>query len=192
MANRKAEIGVATGLAWTSYGGEILFCESTRMPGKGAVTLTGLLGEVMKESARIALSYLKAHHTQLKLDPKVFTQYDIHVHFPAGAVPKDGPSAGITLTTALASLFMQRKVKHDIAMTGEVTLQGKVLPIGGLKEKILAARRAGIKKIIVPEENRESIADFAEEIISGLQIHYVRDVSEVLDLVIIKAEKDKK
>jgi ATP-dependent Lon protease len=192
MANRKPEIGVATGLAWTSYGGEILFCESTRMPGKGVVTLTGLLGEVMKESARIALSYLKANHSRLKLDPKAFTQYDIHVHFPAGAVPKDGPSAGITLTTALASLFMQSKVRQDIAMTGEVTLQGKVLPIGGLKEKILAARRAGIKKLIVPEENRESIADFSDEIIRGLEINYVRDVSEVLDLVIIKAEKAKK
>ncbi len=189
MANRKPEIGVATGLAWTSYGGEILFCESTRMPGKGMVNLTGLLGEVMKESARIALSYLKANHARYHLDPKDFTQYDIHVHFPSGAVPKDGPSAGITLTTTLASLFMQAKVRHDIAMTGEVTLQGKVLPIGGLKEKILAAKRAGIKKLIIPEENRESISDFSDEILSGLEIHYVTDVSEVLDLVIIKQEK---
>lgn len=188
MANRKPEIGVATGLAWTSYGGEILFCESTRMPGKGVVTLTGLLGEVMKESARIALSYLKAHYKQYKLDPKEFSQYDIHVHFPSGAVPKDGPSAGITLTTTLASLFMQAKVKHDIAMTGEVTLQGKVLPIGGLKEKILAARRAGIKKLIIPEENRESIADLDSEIVSGLELNFVQDVSEVLELVIIKPE----
>lgn len=188
MANRKPEIGVATGLAWTSYGGEILFCESTRMPGKGVVTLTGLLGEVMKESARIALSYLKAHYKQYKLDPKEFNQYDIHVHFPSGAVPKDGPSAGITLTTTLASLFMQAKVKHDIAMTGEVTLQGKVLPIGGLKEKILAARRAGIKKLIIPEENRESIADLDSEIVSGLELNFVQDVSEVLELVIIKPE----
>lgn len=185
MANRKPEIGVATGLAWTIYGGEILFCESTRMPGKGVVTLTGLLGEVMKESARIALSYLKANHLKYGIDPKDFTQYDIHVHFPAGAIPKDGPSAGITLTTTLASLFMQAKVKHDVAMTGEVTLQGKVLPIGGLKEKILAARRAGIKKLIIPEENRESIADFRPDILSGLEINFVREVSEVLDLVIV-------
>lgn len=192
LANRKPEIGVATGLAWTMYGGEILFCESTRMPGKGVVTLTGLLGEVMKESARIALSYLKANHQQYQIDPQDFTKYDIHVHFPAGAVPKDGPSAGITLTTTLASLFMQAKVKHDIAMTGEVTLLGKVLPIGGLKEKILAARRAGIKELIVPEENRESIADFPPEIISGVQIHFVRAVSEVLDLVIIPPEPAKK
>ena len=189
MAHRKPEIGVATGLAWTSYGGEILFCESTRMPGKGNVILTGLLGEVMKESARIALSYLKANHPKYGIDPKDFTAYDIHVHFPAGAVPKDGPSAGITLTTTLASLFMQAKVKHDIAMTGELTLQGKVLPIGGLKEKILAARRAGIRKLIIPEENRESIADFAPEILEGIEITFVNEVSEVLDKVIIKAPK---
>jgi len=189
MANRKAEIGIATGLAWTSYGGEILFCETTRMPGKGAVILTGLLGEVMKESARIALSYLKAHHTQLKINPKDFVSYDIHIHFPAGAVPKDGPSAGITLTTALASLFMQKKVKHDIAMTGEVTLQGRVLPIGGLKEKMLAAKRAGIKKLILPEENRESIADFSEEILSGMEISFVTDVADVLKKVILQNDK---
>lgn len=189
LANRKAEIGIATGLAWTSYGGEILFCEATRMPGKGAVILTGLLGEVMKESARIALSYLKAHHEQYKINPKDFSTYDIHVHFPAGAVPKDGPSAGITLTTALASLFMQAKVKHDVAMTGEVTLQGRVLPIGGLKEKILAARRAGIKKLIIPEENRETIADFEEQILAGMDITFVSDVAEVLKKVILPPSK---
>ncbi|MDD3536268.1 MAG: endopeptidase La, partial [Candidatus Cloacimonetes bacterium] len=192
LANRKPEIGVATGLAWTSYGGEILFCESTRMPGKGAITLTGLLGEVMKESARIAISYLKAHHKEYRLNPKDFTTYDFHIHFPSGAIPKDGPSAGITLTTALASLFMQAKVRHDIAMTGEITLQGKVLAIGGLKEKILAARRAGIKKIIIPEENRESISDFAPEIMAGLDISFVKDVSEVLAIVIIPQPKAKR
>ncbi|MCK9558238.1 MAG: endopeptidase La [Candidatus Cloacimonetes bacterium] len=189
LANRKSEIGVATGLAWTSYGGEILFCEATRMPGKGAVILTGLLGEVMKESARIAISYLKANHQQYKINPKDFGTYDIHIHFPAGSVPKDGPSAGITLTTALASLFMQRKVKHDIAMTGELTLQGKVLPIGGLKEKMLAAKRAGIRKLIIPEENRESLADFSEEILSGMEINYVSEVSEVLKKVIMPAKE---
>ncbi len=192
MANRKPEIGVATGLAWTSYGGEILFCEATRMPGKGVVILTGRLGEVMKESARIALSYLKAHHQQYQIDPNDFKSYDIHVHFPAGAVPKDGPSAGITLTTALASLFMQEKVKHDVAMTGEVTLHGRVLPIGGLKEKILAAKRAGIKNLIIPAENRETISDFSEEILSGMQISFVSDVAEVLDEVIMYTPKQKK
>jgi ATP-dependent Lon protease len=189
LANRKSEIGVATGLAWTSYGGEILFCEATRMPGKGAVILTGLLGEVMKESARIALSYLKAHHSQYQIPPKDFSSHDIHVHFPAGAVPKDGPSAGITLTTALASLFMQARIKHDIAMTGEVTLLGKVLPIGGLKEKMLAARRAGIKKLILPEENRETIADFEDQVLSGMDITFVSDVSDVLKKVILPQQK---
>ncbi len=189
LANRKSEIGVATGLAWTSYGGEILFCEASRMPGKGGVILTGLLGEVMKESARIAISYLKAHYQQYKINPKDFSTFDMHIHFPAGAVPKDGPSAGITLTTALASLFMQRKVRHDIAMTGELTLQGKVLPIGGLKEKMLAAKRAGIHKLIVPEENRESIAEFSAEILSGMDISFVTDVSQVLEKVVMPAKE---
>lgn len=189
LANRKSEIGVATGLAWTSYGGEILFCEASRMPGKGGVILTGLLGEVMKESARIAISYLKAHYQLYKINPKDFSTFDMHIHFPAGAVPKDGPSAGITLTTALASLFMQRKVRHDIAMTGELTLQGKVLPIGGLKEKMLAAKRAGIHKLIVPEENRESIAEFSAEILSGMDITFVTDVSQVLEKVVMPAKE---
>jgi ATP-dependent Lon protease len=191
LANRKPEIGVATGMAWTSYGGELLFCETTRMPGKGALVLTGLLGEVMKESARIALSYLKANHAQYKLNPKDFTAWDIHIHFPSGAVPKDGPSAGITLTTALASLYMQRRIRHDIAMTGEVTLQGKVLPIGGLKEKLLAARRAGIRHVILPDENRETLSDFPQEILKDMQIDFVNDVAEVIKLVVMPAEKAK-
>ncbi|MCB5252273.1 MAG: endopeptidase La, partial [Candidatus Cloacimonetes bacterium] len=140
------------------------------------------------ESARIALSYLKAHHQQLNIDTKDFSSYDIHIHFPAGAVPKDGPSAGITLTTALASLFMQQKVKHDIAMTGEVTLQGKVLAIGGLKEKMLAAKRAGIRKLVIPEENKESIEDFDEEIVSGMEITFVSDVAQVLKALIMPAK----
>lgn len=185
LANRKAEIGVATGLAWTQYGGEILFCESIRMPGKGNIILTGLLGEVMKESARIAMSYLKANQTKLKISPKDIEKYDIHIHFPAGSVPKDGPSAGVTLTTSLASLFMQKKVRHDIAMTGEITLLGKVLPIGGLKEKLLAAKRAGIRHVIVPEENRDSISDIDQSIVENMQITYVSDVAEILKMVLI-------
>ncbi len=185
LANRKAEIGVATGLAWTQYGGEILFCESIRMPGKGAIILTGLLGEVMKESARIAVSYLKANYSKYKIDPKDFGKYDMHVHFPAGAVPKDGPSAGVTLTTSLASLFMNKKVRHDIAMTGEITLLGKVLPIGGLKEKLLAAKRAGIKQVIVPAENKESISEIDAAITESMNIVYVSDVSEILKMVLI-------
>jgi ATP-dependent Lon protease len=185
LANRKPEIGVATGLAWTQYGGEILFCESIRMPGKGSVVMTGLLGEVMKESARIAISFLKANSHKYKINPKDFEKYDIHVHFPAGAVPKDGPSAGVTLTTSLASLFIQKKVRHDIAMTGEITLLGKVLAIGGLKEKLLAAKRAGIRQVIVPSENRESISEIDPEITNDMKITYVSDVSEILKMVIV-------
>jgi len=185
LANRKPEIGVTTGLAWTQYGGEILFCESIRMPGKGGIVMTGLLGEVMKESARIALSYLKANYAKYKLNPKDFEKFDVHIHFPAGAVPKDGPSAGVTLITSLASLFMQKKVKHDIAMTGEITLLGKVLPIGGLKEKLLAAKRAGIKQIIIPSENEEAITDIDSDIMENLAITYVKDVSEILKQVLL-------
>jgi len=185
LANRKPEIGVATGLAWTGYGGEILFCETIRMPGKGNIQLTGLLGEVMKESARIALSHLKANYLRYQINPKELEKYDIHIHFPAGAIPKDGPSAGITLTTALASLFTQKKVRHDIAMTGEVTLLGKVLPIGGLKEKMLAAKRAGIHKLILPKENEETLSDFPSDILSGMEIVFVDEVGEVLNLVLM-------
>ncbi len=189
LANRKPGIGIATGLAWTSYGGEILFCETTKMPGKGNIILTGLLGEVMKESARIAFSYLKANHALYHLIPKDFESYDMHIHFPSGAVPKDGPSAGITLTVALASLLSNRKVRHDIAMTGEITLQGKVLPIGGLKEKLLAARRAGIKHVILPEENREALADFPKDILEDMQIDFVSEVAQAMKLLLLPSEK---
>jgi len=185
LANRKPEIGVATGLAWTGYGGEILFCETTRMPGKGNILLTGLLGDVMKESARIAISYLKANHLKYHINPKDFETGDVHIHFPSGSVPKDGPSAGITLTVALASLLTRQKVRHDIAMTGEITLQGKVLPIGGLKEKILAAKRAGIRKLVIPEENRESLSDFPADILEGMEINYVSEISQAIKLLMI-------
>ena len=185
LANRKPEVGIATGLAWTSYGGEILFCETTRMPGKGTIILTGLLGEVMKESARIALSHLKANHQKYGIEPRELEKYDIHIHFPAGAVPKDGPSAGITLTTALASLFTGRKVRHDLAMTGEITLTGKVLGIGGLKEKVLAAKRAGITQLILPRENEETISDFPRDILEGMEITWVDSVKDVLDMVLM-------
>ena len=185
LANRKPEIGVATGLAWTSYGGEILFCETTRMPGKGNILLTGLLGDVMKESARIAVSYLKSNSKKYKINPKDFETCDVHVHFPSGAVPKDGPSAGITLTIALASLFTGQKVRHDIAMTGEVTLQGKVLGIGGVKEKLLAAKRAGINNLVLPDENRESLSDFPKDILEGLNITFVKEIPEAMKLLLI-------
>lgn len=189
LANRKPEVGISTGLAWTSYGGEILFCETTRMPGKGIIVLTGLLGEVMKESARIALSHLKANHVKYGINPSDLEKIDIHIHFPSGAVPKDGPSAGIALTTALASLFTGRKVKHDVAMTGEVTLTGKVLGIGGLKEKMLAAKRAGINHLILPRENEETISDFAPDILAGMEITWVDNVKDVLDVVLLPAPK---
>lgn len=185
MANRKPEIGVATGLAWTGYGGEILFCETLRMPGKGNIILTGLLGEVMKESARIAVSYLKANHSVFIIPPKLFETSDIHIHFPSGAVPKDGPSAGLTLTVALASLFTGQKVRHDIAMTGEITLEGKVLAIGGLKEKLLAAKRAGIKRVVIPEENRETLSDFPADILAGMEITYVQEIQEAIRILLI-------
>ena len=185
MANREPEIGVATGLAWTGFGGEILFCETIRMPGKGNIILTGLLGEVMKESARIAVSYLKANHSVFIISPKLFETSDIHIHFPSGAVPKDGPSAGLTLTVALASLFTGQKVRHDIAMTGEITLEGKVLAIGGLKEKLLAAKRAGIKRVVIPEENRETLSDFPADILAGMEITYVKEIQEAIKILLI-------
>ncbi|MBI1306190.1 MAG: endopeptidase La [Bacteroidetes bacterium] len=178
--------GVVTGLAWTSVGGEILFVESTMTPGKGKLTLTGQLGDVMKESAITALTYLKANCDELNINPGIFDLYDFHLHFPAGAVPKDGPSAGITILTSLASVLTQRKVKPRLAMTGEITLRGRVLPVGGIKEKILAARRAGIKEIILSESNRKDIEDIPANYIKGLKFHYVKQMLDVLELGLMK------
>lgn len=172
--------GVAIGLAWTPVGGEILFIEAALSRGKGRLILSGQLGDVMKESATTALSYLKSHADDLAINYQVFDQYDLHVHMPAGAVPKDGPSAGITLSAALASLYTQRKLKNKLAMTGEVTLRGKVLPVGGIKEKILAAKRVGISDIILSRQNEKDIHDIQAQYISGLTFHYVDHVQEVL------------
>jgi ATP-dependent Lon protease len=183
--------GVVTGLAWTQVGGEILFIESSLSRGKGKLTLSGQLGDVMKESAITALSYLKSHAEDLGIHYKTFDNYDLHVHVPAGAVPKDGPSAGIAMITSLASIFTQRKVKSKLAMTGEMTLRGKVLPIGGLKEKILAAKRAGIKEVILCERNKKDIEEIDEQYIKGLTIHFVDTVAEVLNIALLK-EKIKK
>ena len=185
MKNRKPEVGITTGLAWTSFGGEILFCEAIKMPGDGKIKLTGQLGKVMQESAQIAISYLHANHKKYKIAPNLFTEQSLHIHFPAGAVPKDGPSAGVTLTTSIASLLMNKKVKHDIAMTGEINLQGKVLPIGGLREKILAAKRAGINEVLVPEENQDSIEELPDYIKAGMKIEYVKSVDEILKKMLI-------
>tara|TARA_B100000809_G_scaffold263327_1_gene316318 strand:- start:906 stop:3350 length:2445 start_codon:yes stop_codon:yes gene_type:complete len=176
--------GVVTGLAWTSVGGDILFIESILSKGKGKLTLTGNLGDVMKESAVIALAYLKAHAESIGLKPEVFENWDIHIHVPEGATPKDGPSAGITMLTALASAFTQRKVKSKLAMTGEITLRGRVLPVGGIKEKILAAKRAEIKEIILSEDNRKDIEEINERYLKGLTFHYVATMLEVVDLAL--------
>lgn len=177
--------GVVTGLAWTQVGGEILFIESSLNRGKGKLTLSGQLGDVMKESAMAALSYLKSNADKLGIDYRVFERYDLHIHVPAGAVPKDGPSAGVTMFTSLASVYTQRKVKAKLAMTGEITLRGKVLPVGGIKEKILAARRAGIKEIVLCEKNRKDIDEIDDQYLSSLKIHFVKTVDEVIELALL-------
>ena len=176
--------GVVTGLAWTSHGGDILFIESSLTSGKGKLTLTGNLGEVMKESAIIAMEFLKSHSEWLDLPQSIFEKYNVHIHVPEGATPKDGPSAGITMLTSLASLFTQRKVKPNMAMTGEITLRGDVLPVGGIKEKILAAKRANIQELILCEKNKVDIDDIDENYLTGLTFHYVKTMKEVLELAI--------
>ncbi len=180
--------GVVTGLAWTSVGGDILFIESSITKGKGKLTLTGNLGEVMKESAVIALEFLKAHSSWLNLEQEVFDHYNVHIHVPEGATPKDGPSAGITMLTSLASLFTQRKVKKNLAMTGEITLRGEVLPVGGIKEKILAAKRAGIKEIILCYKNQKDIDEINADYLKGLQFHYVHQMKEVIDIALTNSK----
>jgi len=178
--------GVVTGLAWTRVGGDILFIESVLSKGKGSLTITGNLGTVMKESATIALEFIKSHANLLNIDEELFGKYNIHIHVPEGATPKDGPSAGVTMLTSLVSSFTQRKVKANLAMTGEITLRGRVLPVGGIKEKILAAKRANIKEIILSEENRKDIEEIKPEYIKGLKFHYVNEMLEVLDIALLK------
>ena len=178
--------GVVTGLAWTQVGGEILFVESSVSRGKGKLTISGQLGDVMRESAVAALSYLRSNAARFDIDYRIFDHYDLHIHVPAGAVPKDGPSAGITILTSLASTFTQRKVKNHLAMTGEITLRGKVLPVGGIREKVLAARRAGIREIILCEKNRRDIEEIDQQYIKGLDIKFVENVDQVLELALLK------
>ncbi len=178
--------GIVTGLAWTQVGGEILFVESSLSKGKGTLTISGQLGDVMKESAVAALSYLKSNAETLDIDHRLFQQYDLHIHVPAGAVPKDGPSAGITIFTSLASIYTQRKVKAKVAMTGEITLRGKVLPVGGIKEKILAAKRSGIKEIMLSAKNKKDIEEIEAHYIKGLVFHYVDTVDDVLKMALLK------
>ncbi len=176
--------GVVTGLAWSPMGGSVLFVESALSKGKGRLQITGQLGDVMKESVHIAASFLRAHSDYLGLEAELFDSYDIHVHFPAGAIPKDGPSAGVTVLTSLASLMTQKRVKNRLAMTGEITLRGKVLPVGGIKEKVLAAKRAGIQEVILCEQNRKDILDIPEAYIKGMQFSYVSNMLQVLDLAL--------
>tara|TARA_R110001632_G_scaffold89433_1_gene192805 strand:+ start:6182 stop:8638 length:2457 start_codon:yes stop_codon:yes gene_type:complete len=178
--------GVVTGLAWTSVGGDILFIESILSKGKGGLSITGNLGKVMKESATIAMEYIKANADDFGVNPEILEKYNVHIHVPEGATPKDGPSAGVTMLTSLVSVFTQRKVKNKLAMTGEITLRGKVLPVGGIKEKILAAKRANIKEIILCKDNEKDIIEIKESYLKGLTFHYVTDMSEVIDLALTK------
>ncbi len=183
-AEKITEFGIALGLAWTPVGGEILFIEATRMPGKGRLTLTGSLGDVMKESAQTALSYLRSQAKLLNLDLRDFERYDLHIHVPAGATPKDGPSAGVTIVVALASLLTHQLVRSDLAMTGEISLRGRILRVGGIKEKILAAARSGLKQVILPDQNRSDWAEVPKEVRARMKAHFVRQISELIPLAL--------
>jgi ATP-dependent Lon protease len=186
VKDRTRNPGVATGMAWTPVGGDVLFVEATRMAGGGSLTLTGQLGDVMKESARAALSWVRAHANEWQIDPDFFKNSELHVHVPSGAIPKDGPSAGVTMVTAMVSELTRRAVRGDLSMTGEITLQGKVLPVGGIKEKVLAAKRAGIKEVILPKQNEKNVKeDLGEELMKGLTIHLVNTIDEVLLLALV-------
>jgi ATP-dependent Lon protease len=184
MAETIRERGIAVGLGWTPVGGEILFIEATRMPGRGKLILTGSLGEVMKESAQTALSYLRSQSRQLEIDLSEYERWDLHIHVPAGATPKDGPSAGTAIVAALASLFTQRRIRSDVAMTGEISLRGRILPVGGIKEKVLAASRAKLKQVVLPERNRKDWAEVPAEVQQRIKAHFVQHISELLPLVL--------
>jgi ATP-dependent Lon protease len=192
LAEERDQVGSAMGLAWTEVGGDTIPIEVTVLPGRGNLTLTGQLGEVMQESAKAAMSFVRSRANVYGLDENFYRKVDIHVHVPEGAVPKDGPSAGITLATALTSALAKIPVRHDIAMTGEITLRGKVLPIGGLKEKILAARRAGINNVIIPKENKKDLDEIKKELPAGVKVNFVSEMDEVLALALISQMKEKK
>jgi ATP-dependent Lon protease len=181
QARKELPAGVATGMAWTEMGGEVLFIEATLLPGGRGLTITGQLGEVMQESARAAQSYLWSHAAEFGINPEIFNGYGVHLHVPAGAIPKDGPSAGVTITSALASLYTGRRVRPDTAMTGEITLSGLVFPIGGVKEKVLAAHRAGIRRVLLPTRNEADIDDIPDDVKNDLQLVFVSTISEVVD-----------
>ena len=185
VAERTAVPGVATGLAWTAFGGDILFVEASKMKGKRTLSLTGHLGDVMKESAQAALSYLRSKAKEWDIPEDFFEEYDIHIHVPAGAQPKDGPSAGVTLFVALFSILTGRPVRNDVAMTGEITLRGAVLPVGGIKEKVLAAKRAGLNKVILPDRNQKDLDDVPVNVKEGMEFLFIKRVDEVIDLAIV-------
>jgi ATP-dependent Lon protease len=187
-ALKKDVIGTVTGLAWTAVGGDILFIEALKTKGKGKLMLTGQLGDVMVESAQAAFSFAKARFKELGIDEEVLENFDIHIHLPEGAIPKDGPSAGITMATALVSVLAQRPVRKDVAMTGEITLRGNVLPVGGVKEKLLAARRAKIKTVILPEPNRRDLEDLSQEVRDDLKFVFVEHVREVFEEALLPAK----
>jgi ATP-dependent Lon protease len=184
IAERTSVPGVATGLAWTPAGGDIIFVEATKMKGRKSLTLTGSLGEVMKESAQAALSYIRSNAKDLSIPENFFEENDIHLHVPAGAIPKDGPSAGVTMFAALTSLLTNRPVRSDIAMTGEITLRGLVLPVGGIKEKVLAAKRAGLNKVILPKKNENNLEEIPESIKNGMEFHLVENMDQVIEHVL--------
>jgi ATP-dependent Lon protease len=188
----KDEIGVATGLAWTESGGDVLYIEATVMKGKGALTLTGHLGDVMKESAQAALSYVRSREKTLGINPDMFTKQDLHIHVPAGAIPKDGPSAGITMATAIASALAQVPTRRDLAMTGEITLRGRVLPIGGLKEKILAAKRARLTSVILPKRNKKDLDEIPKHILKGIQLVFADTMDDVMKVALRRRSPVKK
>jgi ATP-dependent Lon protease len=186
LAEEQNEIGVATGLAWTEVGGEILVTEATLMPGKGHLTLTGKLGDVMQESAQAAMSYVRSKAEEFGIAKDFNKRTDVHIHVPEGAIPKDGPSAGITLATALVSALSRNPIRKDVAMTGEITLRGKVLPIGGVKEKVLAAHRAGIKNLILPKDNEKDLADIPKNVLDTLNVYMVQTMDEVLKIALVE------
>jgi ATP-dependent Lon protease len=180
----KERVGVVTGLAWTEFGGQIIFIEAAKMKGNGNLTLTGSLGDVMKESAHAAMSYIRSHAEHLNIPDNMFETHDIHIHVPAGAIPKDGPSAGLTIAVALISLITDRSCKRNVALTGELTLSGRILPVGGVKEKILAAHRAGVKSVVFPAKNEADIRDIPEDISKDLKIYKINELEEIIDVVL--------
>ena len=186
---KKDQVGVATGVAWTAAGGEILFVEATRMQGKGNLMLTGSLGEVMKESAQAALSYARAHASEFGIEPRIFMENDFHIHIPEGAIPKDGPSAGITMATALTSAFTAREVNCNVGMTGEITLRGRVLPVGGVREKVLAAHRAGIRTVMLPKRNMKDLIDLPKRAKEEMNIVPVEHMDQVLEVALVSQAK---